>query len=379
MQIDRRFIKIKSRTVSRSTPIPPRASAHPEAVVKVQHGYFRAYRVPTSDDTTRLTADPAQDSWQHKTSYDAAESGPASSSLLTPQPLLNQSVVVASSIDVLDTLPSVASVQRQEKPENSATLARDLADVDTVPPAIAQARAKQDFTMADIPTVPPDARHVSATRRNPSSLASQPPYATDYELFQAASGEDELSLRFDLFDRCRWWLLYPGRLETLLWSAGTVLLVGITVLLSVISVLSLTASHVNQVDSGHGSTLSGATSTFCSVSPQAGSGTQKCVIATAASPDGLQISLFSHGLFVTGATVHLEGHGFSPLGRVIITHDANLPCQPGTVQVDQHGDFSLVLSLPRNLGWQPGNHALVVEDVASKHRVMLAFVLCASK
>ncbi len=82
---------------------------------------------------------------------------------------------------------------------------------------------------------------------------------------------------------------------------------------------------------------------------------------------------------MAGTTVHLQGHGFSPSGRVIITHDANLPCQPGTVQVDLHGDFNLVLSLGNNLGWSPGNRSLVVEDVASGHRVMLAFVLYTSK
>jgi hypothetical protein len=383
MQTDRRHINTKSRIVSRSTPIPPRASAHPEAVVKVQPRYPRTYQAPTDDDITRHPTTPSPVMWQYETSHYVAESSLASLSLFTPQQTPCPPSVAAPSIDALDTQPSVASMQHRKRPETDVS-SRDLADVDTAPPAIAKLRTKQAIEIADMPTVPPGAHRPHRSGQRLSSFASQPPYSTEHELFHSAqtlvSNESRRSLRFNPFDRLRWWLLYPGRLESLLWSGGVILLVGITVLLSVATVLSLTASHTSQADSTPRSALRSASEpTFCSASSATNSNMQKCVIATAASPDGLQISLFSTGPFMAGTTVHLQGHGFSPSGRVVITHDANQPCQPGIVQVDQHGDFNLVLSLRNNLGWLPGNRALMVEDTASGHRVMLAFILCTGK
>ena len=386
MQTDRRPITIKSRTISRHTPIPPRASAHPEAIVKAQARYPRTYQAPMDDDITGHPTTPSPAIWQYETSDFVAESSLSSLSLFTPRQIPNP-----PSIEVLDTQP-VTSIQRRKRPGPADTASRDLADIDTAPPPVTQPLAKQPakqhtkqrMEIADIPTVPPpSARRQQRSVLQPS-FAGHSAFPTDYELFHSAqtlaADEDRLPLRFNPFDRFRWWLLYPGRLETLLWSAGVVLLVGLTIFLSVVTVLSLAISHPDQADSTHSYALHSATEpSFCGTVLATNGSMQKCVMATAASPDGLQISLFSTGPFMAGATVHLQGRGFSPSGHVIITHDANQPGQPGAVQVDRHGDFDLALSLRNNLGWSPGNRSLMVEDVASGHRVMLAFVLCTNK
>jgi hypothetical protein len=378
MQIDRRPITIKSRSISRPTPIPLRASAHPEAVVKVQPRYSRTHQAPKNDDIAGLPTTPSPAMWQYETSQYIAASSLAALSLFTPR-----QTPCPPAIDGLDTQPSATSIQRRKKPVPADTSSRDLADIDTAPPPIAKPSTKQGMEIADIPTVPPGTRHPHRPGLFPS-LVAQSPFSTDYALFHSAqtlvSHGNKRALRFNPFDRLRWWLLYPGRLETLLWSGGAVLLVGITIILSVATVLSVAVSHTDQADSTHNYSLQSATqASFCGNLLTTNSTMQKCVMATAASPEGLQISLVSTGPFMAGTTVHLQGHGFSPSGRVIITHDANQPCQPGTVQVDQHGDFNLVLSLRRNLGWSPGNRTLMVEDATSGHRVMLAFVLYTNK
>jgi hypothetical protein len=345
------------------------------------------------EDITGHPTTPSPVVWQYETSQYVAESSLASLSLFTPRQTPRP-----PSIDVLDTQP-VTSIQRRKRPGPANPASRDIADIDTAPPPrkdtappprrdrfIVPAQphtTKQAMEIADIPTIPPGARRQQQPDPR-SSLAAQSSLPTDYELFHSAQtlvADNALPpLRFNPFDRFRWWLLYPGRLETLLWSGGAVLLVGLTIFLSVVTVLSLAVSHPDQADPAHNYALYNASApTFCSTALATNGSMQKCVIATAASPDGLQISLSSTGPFMAGTTVHLQGHGFSPSGRVIITHDANLPSLPGTVQVDRHGDFNLVLSLSHNLGWSPGDRSLIVEDAASGHRVMLAFVLCTKK
>jgi hypothetical protein len=349
--------------------------------VKAQPRYPRTYQIDKDDEIIGHPTTPSPAIWQYETSQYVGESSLASLSLFTPR-----QIPLPPSIDVLDTQP-VTSIQRSKRPGPADTASRDLADIDTAPPSIAKQLAKQHtkqgMEVADIPTVPPGARRQQRSNLH-SSFAVQSPFPTDYELFHTAQtlvADDALPpWRFNPFDRFRWWLLYPGRLETLLWSGGAVLLVGLTIFLSVVTVLSLAVSHPDRADFTHNYAWHSATEpTFCGTVLATNGSMQKCVIATAASPDGLQISLFSTGPFMAGTTVHLQGHGFSPSGRVIITHDANQPCQPGAAQVDHHGDFNLVLSLRNNLGWLPGNHSLMVEDVASGHRVMLAFVLCTKK
>lgn len=376
MLTERRPITFKSRTISRPTPIPARASAHPEAVVKALPRYSRAYRASADVDIAELPTPPSPVMWQYETSQYVAESSLSSLSLFTPR-----QTPCPPSVDVLDTLPSVTSVCRQKRAVSADPASRDLADIDTAPPPLARPSAKQSRELADIPTSPPGV-HGSRRPSLLSSRAVRPSHSTDHELFHTAqtvvAENTRRSWHFNPFDRLRWWLLYPGRLEKLLWTGGTVLLVGITILISVTTVLSVAVSHTNQAATTHSSSLQSATdATFCdTLFTTNNSNTQKCVMATAASPDGLQISLFSTGPFMPGTTVHLQGHGFSPSGHVMITHDANQPCQPGTVQVDQHGNFDLALPLRRNLGWSPGNRTLEVEDATSGHRVMLAFVLC---
>src|SRR5579884_699279 len=152
MLTDRRPIAIKSRTISRHTPIPPRASAHPEAIVKAQPRYPRTYQAPTDEDITGHPTIPSPVVWQYETSQYVAESSLASLSLFTPRQMPR-----TPAIDVLDTQP-VTSIQRRKRSGLADTTSRDFADIDTAPPPMSKARTKQGMEIADIQTVPPAAR-----------------------------------------------------------------------------------------------------------------------------------------------------------------------------------------------------------------------------
>lgn len=229
MQTGKRLINTNSRTISRSTPIPSRASAHPEAIVKGQPRYPRTYQASVDDGISRHPTTPPPVMWQYETAEYVAESSLASLSLVKQCQTL-----CPPSIDALDTQPSVASIQCRERPSPADISSHDLADINTVPPSMVQPRTQQGMEIADIPTVPPGA----SCQQRPDHLTWSLPrwsYQTDEELFrqaqtQAADNNRRL-LRFNPFDRLRWWLLYPGRLESLLWSSGAVLLVGLTVFL----------------------------------------------------------------------------------------------------------------------------------------------------
>ena len=378
MQTDRRLINAATDAASRSTPIPPRTAAHPEAVVKIRPRFPRMYEESLKDDDiSRHPTAPPPIMWQYETPDYVAESSVPSLSLFMLDRVSNLSVAIPATDDE-DTQPSMKIVQDQgHKARGSKPV--DLTEIDTAPCAAVKIYAGQspvDSDIADIPTVPPAVAYAleAGAQRIPKPLVSE--QETGKVSASWSNEPRRFAVGLNPFDRLRWWLLYPGRLESLLWSSGMLLLVSITIVLAIVTTLSLSALHMSQVSFPHAYASNSAVGTsFCTMGSSGDSAAQKCVVATAASPEGLQIALFHAGPFVAGATVHLQGHGFSPAGRVIITHDAGMPCQPGMVVADQHGDFNVSLTLGNGTAWSPGNHELMVVDTASRHRVMLAFVL----
>jgi hypothetical protein len=139
------------------------------------------------------------------------------------------------------TIPPRASAHPGKSIKKRSLPAYDLADVKTVPPASGSA----DISLLD--TVEQECyrqkfdKHVSNTytqymdgtkKTSKSSLAAPAAPLKDDE-------RPRNLLPLNPLESVRWWLLYPGRIEFLLWSGGTLLLLLITIILIVATMLSL--------------------------------------------------------------------------------------------------------------------------------------------
>ena len=171
-------------------------------------------------------------------------------------------------------------------------------------------------------------------------------------------------------DRVRWWLLYPGRLELLLWIVGTALLVAITCVLVFVTTISL-----GIVSIGHSAnTPSDSVLTTQCVSSAASNSTANCDSSTASSPAGLKITLLNTTALLTSTPVHLHGQGFSAQGRVTFTYDNNQPCHPDSLRADEHGAFIVDLTLAGKSSLHPGRHRVVIHDESRKQSVSLTIL-----
>ncbi len=109
----------------------------------------------------------------------------------------------------------------------------DIADIDTVPPRIATDISFQDTIEQKTCQLNADA--------STNSIYTQYIAGTKKSLQRYWDPREPILL--NPLENLRWWLLYPGRLEFLLWAAGTLLLLVITIALVLITVMSLYAFH----------------------------------------------------------------------------------------------------------------------------------------
>ena len=172
-------------------------------------------------------------------------------------------------------------------------------------------------------------------------------------------GQRKSTLSLNPVDRVRWWLLYPGRIEFLLWLNGTILLFVITCLLLFATVLSVGWLHL-----GDGN---GAQTPLTSVAtPKPACTTARCR-STPAPSSGLQLTLVDNALLQPTTPIALHGQGFSANAPVTLTYDAHLPCRPNAVQTDTHGMFTVVLTLANTVSI--GTHRIAAYDTASKRTI----------
>lgn len=344
-----------------SNPIPPRASAYPDAVVKVRPRYSRALQEGSKQDiTTIATVPPVM--WQYETPNYEVESSLSSLSLVVDD--VASPVPLSPAIDELDTLP----------PVTQATVSH-IADLDTVPPsmlpgAVRTRKLTAELDIAELPTVP--------TKKAP--LHQGRSIFVLLSLFYARYQEKKslrqksYTLHFNILDRVRWWLLSPGRLEFLLWLCGTVVLLVITMALLFMTILSFAGARSGPATFSPTDTSAGDMGTgLCSTLLSQHTGMTNCVVATTMSSDGLQLAMFNQGPFVAGGTVHIEGRGFAKRSELEFTHDNHLACQPAHVLTNQQGMFNAVLILGKD--WEAGNHRLTVLDLTSKHAIVLDFMV----
>lgn len=163
-------------------------------------------------------------------------------------------------------------------------------------------------------------------------------------------------------ERLRWWLLYPGRIEFLLWFGGTLLLMGITCVFLFVSLVSIGWIEVPRSNDNVGGYTEQSS---CSTE-------QACLPAV--TP---HLQLLSKSPLTSGQAISLRGQGFSPNRRVTLTHDHGLPCVPPTVQADARGSFTVTLQAT-GVFWGAGTHHIQAYDTRSKRQASFSLLIVTS-
>ncbi len=347
------------------------------------------------EDVTRAPTVPQRTMWQHESPDYRAESSLSSLSLVAADD--SPPAQRPPSIDELDTLPPTRRRQRDEMLPARPAVRRgwpqhdyygllprspDIANLTTNPPP---AVSNQSRRLRDEHYVaPPDiddvieadtllSNIVAPLESSPAlcSGASRLLVTVDVRL-RGKRQEYRPSFALHPLDRVRWWLLYPGRLELLLWLAGTALLVTITCVLLFVTTISL-----GIVSFGHSATVGSTASAAQCVGAPVSAGAAQCDSSTAISPTGLKITLLNTTALLTSTPVQLSGQGFSPQGRVTFMYDNNQLCSPRTLQADARGQFTVTVTLPEKPSLRPGHHRLIVDDQARKQSVSLDILFTA--
>src|SRR6266581_2837409 len=185
---------------------------------------------------------------------------------------------------------------------------------------------------------------------------------------------------FHGLDHVRWWLLHPGRIESLLWFGGTMLLMVVTFVLLLATAVSLSwVTPDFQPQSSLTSPFqSGPTSTVSSGSGNDGN-TSHANKPTVVTMNGLTLTLLSSGPLVAGQPIHLQGKDFTARGTVLFTNEKGQPVldinsQSSVIEVDTQGGFNALLD---DSGWTAGQHMIRVEDMVSSRSVNVTVVLVA--
>jgi hypothetical protein len=249
--------------------------------VKRRSRYTRSLAASEENDVSRIPTLPPSPIWQYETAeYDAESSLPTLSLVAIeerkPHAASNEIV-----IDEIDTLypadlhnhygPIVYPQQPlQQEYLDSDAEQLDITELNTRPDAVL---AKDEETrslplheahntwITDIPTVPDAPTQSVHLPLSPAALPLMPPTRPLSELVQerlqpwtAGRGKNSPYAKrvaacnnadvkhvvstLNWLDKLRWWLLCPGRMEFLLWFAGTLLLVALTCIFLFVSALS---------------------------------------------------------------------------------------------------------------------------------------------
>ncbi len=413
------LVKERHSIPNPQTPIPARASRP----VKVRPRYPRSHAISQESDITRIPTLPQPTMWQYELPDYEAESSLSSLSLAFPEAAIERAIdeldtTPPRSIDELDTVPpkqstptvqkSPATIERRNpkgrsfsfpfgqspKPQRQKSLKLSdpyaLSEVATVPPGAA--------TVA-VPRVPVknEVRGLS-TRVRPSAVVE----STSSKLMEETAswttgqgknsllakriasrvndrkGQRKSSLSLNPFDRVRWWLLYPGRIEFLLWLSGTIVLVGVTCLLLFATLLS-----TGWMNAGLSSiAVGGGVAQTASTPGNTGGATGKssCKTGDITSPQchpttvvssGLQLTHVDNSMLFSDSPIYLYGQGFSANNTVTFTYDApQFLCRPSLTHTDAHGAFFVSLML--GVGVSAGQHTIIAFDTASKRSIQVA-------
>jgi len=411
----------EQRIPNPQAPIPARASAHPIAPhVKVQPRYTS--KISLQSDVTRIPTTPpdatilrykspnfeVESSISSRTSAQAEATAIAKLATVPPHPPAVDELdtippSLSPAIDELNTQPprkkSMFVVQKSPvlfgQNEMKSSLAQSAVVIQPLSPSLAQSFRD------DVPTLVPERvphaqiqhRHLaasvspvvgdSARRDVEEGISWTTAQGKDSWLTQRIVAKDskkrrKSTLSLNPAERLRWWLLYPGRIEFLLWLNGTIVLVAITFLLLFATILSVgwmkfgSATGASNTHQSHQNTLS-VRQTPCTVSNVK----QLQCHATTVSSSGLQLTLVDNSVLLADTPIYLRGQGFSAGGTVAFTYDAQLPCHPNITQTDAKGIFSVSLLLGVDV--KAGTHQIEALDMASSHVVKVTVNIAASQ
>ena len=363
------------------TPIPPRASAQRSNNVKVRPKYLGSgaqVNQQQENDITRIPTYTPLTMWQYESSDFEIESSLPALSLLVDAPTLSESSYTPRRTDRLPYIDEIDTIPfRQEKqftideintkPFRLRPQQLDVDEIDTLPPLAGSGQNGRSLVSINQPAImalaSPDlpSTQSSLFEREKFALAQQ---MTDPSSWTAGSAsgspyaqriaERSAGTRRRLFphpmDHLRWWLLHPGRIEFILWLCGTILLLGVTIVL-----LLATAISLSWVSPGF---QSGTISTLNSSSSSA---------ATVVTNGSMTLSLLNTGPLVPGGALYLRGQEFSPDGNVVFTDENKHPMlredsQTNSLMTDGQGNFSVVL---KEGAWKTGRHHVIALDVVT--------------
>ena len=409
------------------TPIPSRASAQPSSHVKVRPKYGRSAPAPASEeegDLSRIPTLPQPTMWQYETPDFEIESSLPTLSLIVDAPTHPEvSVSVAPrttrrlwQIDEIDT-----GLARREQPTKQIV---DIDEIDTLPPpkepqkpalpvpttpisvqSLIESSQAPTFAVTVVPPTPPVLSPLSAADRL-AQLERSRQLRTANQLEKAsakvssswtaggASGsayarriaeptkdrQYKYAASFHALDHVRWWLLHPGRLESLLWFGGTILLMAVTFVLLLATAVSFSWVTLDfQLQSSLTSPFRPDSTSTASNGGRNNGSTSNANKQTVVTMNGLMLMLLSSGPLVAGQPIHLQGRYFTARGNVLFTNEKDQPViditsQMNVIQVNTQGEFNALLN---DSGWMAGQHTITVQDMVSGRSVTVTVVLAA--
>ncbi len=237
-------------------------------------------------------------------------------------------------VDEIDTVPPRVSG------------ARDIDQIDTLPPVHGQGQRA-------LIIAPQSAPAVTGSRSWTAGAASGSPSA-QLIMRPGRPKQAQRTETFNPLDRTRWWLLRPGRIEFILWLGGTLLLIGVTCLLLLVSALSfqwiMPFSPANPL----------------ATNPNGDSAQQHSVVPPGSVPS---LELMDTNELIPGQSFQLRGQGFKPSILVAFYFDGkvlllNQSLQAVWARPDARGTFEVTLWLGTGSMWSPGEHIIAARDAA---------------
>lgn len=359
-----------------STPpaIPRRASAHPDSVVKVRPRYTRHVFIQEDNDVTRTPTLPQPTMWQYETPEYEAESSLSSLSLVIADvPTTPPAHQTERELDKIDMLPG--NIQRGGvAPLNTPMPFGQLEAISpgavTVAASILPVGRTANGNERSFVTVEEDSlTSWTAGRGAHSPLARRIVGHPHVPMSRSAS-----SLWTSIFsplDHLRWWLLFPGRLEFLLWFSGAILLMSVTCIFLFVCLAS--AGWLGGYDEG--SALPATQQPVTARCTPTSNGACVASTHTSSATSTPVITAIFAGPLEAGMSLRLQGRGFSTNGYITLTHDTMFPCQPDAVNADGHGTFQIDIVVGIDTNWRPGPHVLTAYDTVSKRSAMTTITL----
>lgn len=366
------------------TPIPPRASA--PGTVKVRPRYPHSYTLVQEEDVTRMPTLPQPIMWQYDSAEYQAESSLSSLSLVVPEMASKDKerrYVTPNPLPAIEDLKTAppAKKGKQQKPRKQKEkpqlpIPRAIYDLDTVPPQAVKSR-KMSVSL------PGSGRALSTLRPQlPLVLTEE----GDLRSWTAGGGahsiharriasEDRRTARFNPLDRMRWWLLWPGRIEFLLWFAGTITLMAVTCMFLFATIVSF--GWINLGGSSRTSDIPSSIATSTIGNTPCTTKSSPCSNAQAPGKTHMLFSLLTPEPLTPGMFIKMTGQGFSPNATVTFTHDTGLPCEPASQQTNAHGSFIVEMQLELGSQWAVGTHVITAYDTDSKRLINTSIVIFA--